>query len=227
MFHQSRRITKIQKSTHIVTTPPSYFAIRKCKYMFKPHYKASRPAKMTNEQHPLGAFLRTSRARADGEQTGTRLPHAIHASLYRFSQKRDVSQIGSNGIYRFPDAASEGHVAWFPVAKAKPVRGHIRSPLKSLGVPPAGIPPRGSASGPSLSSWAQHTAQLIYTTGKLESRFLNFRFGILLLPRLSFLFTWVIFNSSLKTPYSYSTGKWKTLLWLVCSLIMKSVFSPW
>lgn len=124
MFHQSHRITKIQKSTHIVTTPPSYFAVRKCKYMFKPHYKASRPAKTTNEQHPLGAFLRTSRARADGEQTGTRLPHAIHASLYRFSQKMDVSQIGSNGIYKFPDAASEGHVARFPIAKAKPMRGH-------------------------------------------------------------------------------------------------------
>lgn len=67
--------------------------------MLKHHYKASGPSKITNEQHPLGAFLRTSRARAGGEQTGTKLSCAIHVSLYSFSQRRNVCQVGPNGMY--------------------------------------------------------------------------------------------------------------------------------
>lgn len=42
--------------------------------------------------------MRISRARADEGQTVRRLSDAAHTLLYSFSQKRNVSQIGPNGM---------------------------------------------------------------------------------------------------------------------------------
>lgn len=46
--------------------------------MLKHHYKASGPPKFTNEQRPLGAFLRPSIARADGEQIACHVQSTSH-----------------------------------------------------------------------------------------------------------------------------------------------------